>query len=60
MPTAVIISLATGGPPAPPVVTVYTGDSGSVIVRNTTRDIKRETTRMVKRNTTRRTTTRRD
>lgn len=51
MPTAVIISLATGGPPAPPEVIVYTGDSGSVKIRNTTREIKR--------NSTRRTTTKR-
>lgn len=51
MPTAVIISLATGGPPAPPEVIVYTGDSGSVKIRNTTREVKR--------NSTRRTTTRR-
>lgn len=45
MPTAVIISLATGGPPAPPAVVVYTGDAGSGIIRNTTRAVKRFSTR---------------
>lgn len=49
MPTAVIISLATGGPPAPP--DINTGYAFS--------DKKRNTTRMVKRNTTRLSNTRR-
>lgn len=46
MPTAVIISLATGGPPAPPEVIVYTGLSTSDKLRNTTRMVKRNTTRL--------------
>jgi hypothetical protein len=53
MPTAAIISLATGGPPAPPEVIVYTGLSGSDKLRNTTRAIKRNSTRLT---TTRRKT----
>lgn len=59
MPTAVIISLATGGPPAPPVVTVYTGESGSEHLRNTTRRSIYNSESEQLRNSTRRTTTRR-
>lgn len=59
MPTAVIISLATGGPPAPPVVTVYTGDSGTEHLRNSTSKSIYNSESEPVRNSRRRTTTRR-
>lgn len=52
MPTAAIISLATGGPPAPPpVAEIWTGLG--------TRTIRKNTRRGIRRLSTRRTTTRR-
>lgn len=44
--------MAGWGPPAPPELIIYTGDSGSVK--------RRFTSRQVKRNTTRRATTKRN
>lgn len=58
MPTAVIITLATGAPPVP-AAAVWTGPAHSVIQHHSDSEIQANTKRQLKRFTTRRTTTKR-